>query len=115
MEVQVEAVTEVLDDASVDGLILSNRDLEIFLVDEIGQQVLGLLDSDAMKAWREKFVRGKVLVEGQVGAIGGDAWRATYIKDMKKRGADGCIMGRGLALLDEDGEAAYKLALEYLD
>jgi len=114
-EVQVEAVTEVLDDASVDGLILSNRDLEIFLVDEIGQQVLGLLDSDAMKAWREKFVRGKVLVEGQVGAIGGDAWRATYIKDMKKRGADGCIMGRGLALLDEDGEAAYKLALEYLD
>jgi indole-3-glycerol phosphate synthase len=115
-EVQMEAVTEVLDDASLDGLILSNRDLETFLVDETGKQVLDLLDGDAMKAWREKFVGGKVLVEGRVGAIGDGAGRATYIRDVKERGADGCIMGRGLAVLDEeDGETAYKLALEYLD
>ena len=69
-EAQMEAMTEFLD-----GLILSNRDLETFLVDETGKQVPDLLDGDAMKAWREKFVGGKVLVEGRVGAIGDGAGR----------------------------------------
>lgn len=100
--VQIERVTEVLPAGSLDGIIVSNRELEDLSFDETGEQVLSLLKSDALKALREKHGDGVlVLAEGRIGMIErmGDQGMMTttqYLKELKAAGALGAIVGSGL-------------------
>jgi indole-3-glycerol phosphate synthase len=99
---QLENVSNAMDAGSVDGIIVSNRNLEDYSFDMTGQQALSILGSDEMKAFREKHGDALVLVEGRVGIIeakgedGSDSSKA-YIEQLKQAGANGAIVGGGLA------------------
>ena len=98
-EVQIGA----LHDTPMDGLIISNRELEDFSFDMTGEQALRLLKSSSIRELREK--RGNdfpILVEGRVGIIeraddNGNPSTQRYIDELKEAGAIGAIVGGGLA------------------
>ena len=97
--VQIEAVSS-LPKGSVQGLIVSNRQLEDFSFDTTGQQVLDLLKSDALTTFRSNHGDDiLVMAEGRVGLIergGGDT--LAYIKELKDAGASGAFVGAGLVV-----------------
>ena len=103
-DVQLVQVTTALSAGSIDGVILSNRELEDFSFDETGDQVLRLLKSDALAALKEKQGDNLlVLVEGRIGIIeradaDGVASSEQYLKELKVAGATGAIVGSGLAI-----------------
>lgn len=93
-EVQIEMLSK-LGAGSIVALIVSNRELETFDFDDSGEQALSLLNSDAMKSFREKNGDDvPIMVEGRVGIIesdGGD--NVAYIQSLKEAGAFGAIVG----------------------
>ena len=89
----------VLPEGSVDGIIVSNRNLEDFSVDLSGQQALDILDSDAMKQFRDKNPNAVILADGRIGIVTGEANGGSpeeYIKQLRERGVIGAIVGAGL-------------------
>jgi indole-3-glycerol phosphate synthase len=101
--VQIERVTEALPPGSLQGVIVSNRILEDFSMDESGEQALALLASDALQALQAKHGHDiLVLAEGRVGLIEranehGQMTTAQYLKELQNAGAVGAIVGTGLA------------------
>jgi indole-3-glycerol phosphate synthase len=99
---QLEKVVTAMDAGTVDGLIVSNRELEDFSFDMTGQQALNILQSDAMKFFQEKHPDAPILVDGRVGIIeapdsmSGTRSRKGYIEQLKEAGATGAIIGGGL-------------------
>lgn len=94
-EVQLEALAR-LPAGSVQGIIVSNRELEDFSFDMTGQQALGLLKSEALQKARAKH-DAPVLIEGRVGVIvGEDGTPESYLKVLQEAGAMGAIVGGGL-------------------
>jgi indole-3-glycerol phosphate synthase len=99
----------------VDGLIVSNRELEDFSFDMTGQQALDILKSDELKEFKEKHGADiPVLVEGRVGIIEwknekGEMSVENYLYELKKSGAIGAIVGGGLVNDDGAGSALKSL------
>jgi indole-3-glycerol phosphate synthase len=91
----------------LNGVVVSNRQLEDYSFDETGKQALSLLKSAAMEKLRravgDDFV---VLVEGGVGIIEqadeitGESDISNYVRALAKAGAVGAIVGAGLAAAD---------------
>lgn len=91
----------------LNGVIVSNRQLEDYSFDETGKQALLLLKSVAMQNLREAvsddFV---VLAEGGVGIIErtdeitGESDPSNYVRELAQAGAVGAIVGAGLAAAD---------------
>jgi indole-3-glycerol phosphate synthase len=109
-EVQIKDITN-LPEGSINGLIVSNRELEDFSFDMSGEQALRLLRSDALKEFRSKHGDDvPVLIEGRVGIIetsdeNDKASAANYVEALKEAGASGAVVGGGLALDHaEDGK-----------
>jgi len=106
-EVQLRSLAE-LPARSIDGIIVSNRELEDFSFDMTGQQALTLLRSEALKDLRK--IHGDdllVLVEGRVGMIErpdetGEKTAKRYMEELKEAGAIGAIVGGGLAVEGSD-------------
>lgn len=102
-EVQIERLTEALPAGSLDGVIVSNRELEDFSFDNTGEQALSLLKSTALQALKEKHGKGVlVLAEGRIGIIkridgDGNIGTSQYLRELKTAGAIGAIVGGGLA------------------
>ena len=99
---QLEKVVEAMDSGGVDGLIVSNRELEDFSFDMSGQRALKILSSDAMKGFKSKYPDALILVEGRVGIIqdsttSGEPSAEDYVRQLKDAGATGAIIGGGLA------------------
>lgn len=100
-EVQIRALMDISE--GIDGLIITNRELEDFSFDMTGEQALRLLKSDALKEFlASRDDEFPVLVEGRVGIIGrpdenGEMSARQYIKELKEAGAAGAIVGGGLA------------------
>ena len=113
-EVQLKSVTK-LPSGSVDCVVVSNRILEDFTFDMTGDQALSLLKSSAMTEFREKH-NVPVLVEGRVGIVrsnSDDVIGASYMKAVSDAGANGAIVGQGLANLNqEDGTFAMKTFID---
>jgi len=88
---------------SIDGVILSNRELEDFTFDESGEQALRLLKSEALAQLKKTHGEDMlVLVEGRIGIIertddNGVSSTDQYLKELKDAGATGAIVGGGLA------------------
>lgn len=102
-EVQLRALAE-MSPGGVDGVIISNRELEDFSFDMTGEQALRLLKSDAIKAVRETHGEDTpLLVEGRVGVIerpdssGKNPSIGRYLEELRDAGAMGVIIGGGLA------------------
>ena len=107
--VQIEAVC-TLPKGSIHGLIVSNRELEDFSFDRSGQQVLDLLQSDAVSKFRS--IHGDdipVLAEGRVGIIERNGDTLAYIHELKDAGATGAIVGGGLVVVDTLEETTRRL------
>ena len=99
---QIERI-EMLPEGSVDGLIVSNRNLEDFSVDPSGQQALDILGSDAMERFRAKNPDAVVLADGRIGIVTGEVKGGSpegYIQKLRELGVIGAIVGAGLALDD---------------
>jgi hypothetical protein len=102
-------VTEALPPGSLQGVVVSNRILEDFTMDETGEQALALLKSDSLQALRTKHGNDiLVLAEGRVGLIErkddlGQLSTAQYLKELQEAGAVGAIVGSGLASSDNGG------------
>mmetsp|Transcript_985 Transcript_985/g.1340 ORF Transcript_985/g.1340 Transcript_985/m.1340 type:complete len:347 (+) Transcript_985:217-1257(+) len=106
--VQIEALIK-LSKGSVDGLILSNRELEDFSFDMSGRQVLDLLKSDSLKKFKEHHGENvPVLAEGRIGIIERDGNYRTYIEELEEAGATGAIIGGALAVEVEDGKTRFE-------
>lgn len=111
---QVENLN-VLSANGIDGLIVSNRDLEDFSFDMTGRQALDILGSDELKAFMEKHGNDfPILVEGRVGIIqakddDGNSDSDIYIEQLKRAGATGAVVGGGLA--SDEGSIALMNAL----
>merc|ERR1719223_912455 len=105
-ELQIESISK-LGKGGVSAIVVSNRDLETFGFDDSGQQALSLLKSDAMKDFKNLYNEDiSVLVEGRVGVVemeGEDGSRSThgYIRALKSAGANGAIVGQGIAAAAE--------------
>ena len=94
-EAQLEALVK-LPAGSVQGIVVSNRELEDFSFDMTGQQALHLLKSEALRKVREKHDT-PVLVEGRVGVIEGeDGTPESYVRALQEAGAMGAVVGGGL-------------------
>lgn len=107
-EVQLKAV-ESLPAGSVQGILVSNRNLEDFSFDMTGQQALSLLQSEAMQMAREKH-EAAVLAEGRIGVIEGeDGTPESYIKALQKAGAIGAVVGGGLV---QEGKSSTEVMKE---
>merc|ERR1719223_1644213 len=106
-EVQIESISK-LGKGSVSAVVVSNRDLETFGFDDSGEQALKMLKSDAMKEFKKLYDGDiPVLVEGRVGIIemeGQDGLRSTqgYIRALKSAGANGAIVGQGIATVEKE-------------
>jgi indole-3-glycerol phosphate synthase len=98
-EVQVDTIVSSLPKLNLQGIIVSNRQLEDYSFDMSGEQALRILRSPAMKDLREKHGENNmiVLVEGRVGIIERKKSILSYIKELKEAGAMGAIVGGGLA------------------
>lgn len=114
-EVQLDCVTR-LPQGSVDCVVVSNRDLEDFSFDMTGNQALSLLKSSAMESFREKH-DVPVLVEGRIGIIGSNAddiRGKSYLASISGAGANGVIVGQGLAQFnDEDPVESMQALIQY--
>ncbi|KAL9187355.1 hypothetical protein ACHAXT_001458 [Thalassiosira profunda] len=109
-EVQIEMLSK-LGAGSIVALIVSNRDLETFDFDESGEQALGLLKSDALKAFQEKNGDDvPILVEGRVGIVESEGDNVSYIQALKDNGAFGAIVGGGVAEASEEKVLAESMA-----
>ena len=90
----------ILPTGSIKGLIVSNRNLEDFSFDLTGRQALDVLNSKAMKGFREKHGDDNIaiLVEGRIGLVTGEEGTSPqdYINKLKEAGAIGAIVGAGL-------------------
>jgi indole-3-glycerol phosphate synthase len=89
----------ILSPGSIDGLVVSNRELENFSFDLTGQQALDILESEALKEFRKKHGEDTpVFVEGRVGIIKSknDGTTAGYIHELQEAGAIGAFVGGGL-------------------
>jgi indole-3-glycerol phosphate synthase len=103
-EAQVQSLGVIK--SGLDGIIISNRQLEDFLFDTTGNQALTILKSDALREL--KAARGEdfpVLVEGRVGLIettdeNGVASANQYIRELAQAGATGAIVAGGLVKED---------------
>lgn len=97
--VQLKALSSL---PKLDGVIISNRDLEDFNHDISGKQAISLLESKELQLLREKHPNLLVLAEGRLGVIGDDGNEYESAEDylglLKEAGAHGGIMGGGLAL-----------------
>lgn len=104
-EVQINMLSK-LGAGSIAAIIVSNRDLETFDFDQSGSQALSLLQSDAMRSFREKNGADvPVLVEGRVGIVesaAGDNLGLGYIQKLKDAGAFGAIVGGGVATVNDE-------------
>jgi len=106
-EVQLEQLTH-LSAGSIDGVIVSNRELEDYSFDEPGEQALRLLKSDVLTAVKEKHGDDLVvLVEGRIGITeradeDGVSTSDQYLRELKAAGATGAIVGGGLAASSSD-------------
>jgi indole-3-glycerol phosphate synthase len=102
-EVQLLEVAS-LQEGSIDGIIVSNRELEDFSFDMTGEQALYLLKSNALAKVRAKHGEDLlILAEGRVGIIDrpqADSTRSAklYITELREAGAVGAIMGGALAV-----------------
>jgi indole-3-glycerol phosphate synthase len=111
---QIKALS-VVAAGGVDGLIVSNRELEDFSFDMTGQQALDMLKSDELKEFKEKHGADiPILVEGRVGIIKwrnekGETSAENYLHELKKAGAIGAIVGGGLVKDDGAGSALKSL------
>ena len=84
---------------SIDGVIVSNRQLEDYSFDMTGEQALTLLQSSELAQLKAKHGQDlPVLVEGRVGLIERDGNAMTYATELKQAGALGAIVGGGLAV-----------------
>jgi len=102
-QVQLQKVVDTLNAESIVALVLSNRNLEDFAFDDSGEQALGMLSSQAITRFREKFGSDlPVLVEGRVGLIEKDHDVCGYIQALKENGASGAIIGEALAVSSND-------------
>ena len=116
-DVQIERVGKLSVNNSIKALVVSNRDMETFALDETGEQALKLLRGDAIKEFRSKHPDVLILVEGRVGMVdveqdGG----SSYLQVIKEAGASGAIVGSGLAYKkEEDGGIALKALLADLE
>jgi len=109
-EVQIRALSKL--SGGVDAISLSNRNLETFAFDNTGAQVLDLLNSDALKEYKEKNPDTVVLAEGRVGIIEiedgkGDKSARLYVEALKNAGAMGAFVGGGLANIKDGGVGEY--------
>ncbi len=92
-EVQIKAITQL---GGISAISISNRDLETFAVDESGKQALNLLQSEALKEFKEKNSDAFIFAEGGVGLIeteGEETKGDKYIQSLKAAGAMGAIIG----------------------
>ncbi|EEC45823.1 predicted protein [Phaeodactylum tricornutum CCAP 1055/1] len=102
-EVQLLEVAS-LQEGTIDGIIVSNRELEDFSFDMTGEQALYLLKSNALAKVRAKHGEDLlILAEGRVGIIDrpqADSTRSAklYITELREAGAVGAIMGGALAV-----------------
>jgi indole-3-glycerol phosphate synthase len=97
--VQLERLM-ILPKGILNGVIVSNRIMEDFSLDESGEQALTLLRSEALQVLKEKHgVDLVVLVEGRVGIIERNGTTTGYLQELKAAGANGAIIGSGLAAL----------------
>ena len=107
-EAQIEVLNK-LPPNSLDGLIVSNRQLEDFQFDMTGQQALDLLKSDVLPEFLERHGDDCiVLVEGRVGIIereGKGSGPMGYVEELKAAGATGAIVGGGLSAMSSDETA----------
>jgi indole-3-glycerol phosphate synthase len=98
-EVQLRTVLTL--GTAIDGIIVSNRELEDFSFDMSGKQAIRVLRSDALVELRAKHGNKNlpVLVEGRVGTIVSEGNSAAqYIQELKEAGACGAIIGGALAV-----------------
>ncbi|KAG7357012.1 indole-3-glycerol phosphate synthase [Nitzschia inconspicua] len=98
---QLENLNQSVAAGSVDGLIVSNRNLEDYSFDMTGLQALSILQSEEMKTFRNIHSETPILVEGRVGLIqakgkDGESSPKAYIIQLKEAGAAGAIVGGGL-------------------
>jgi indole-3-glycerol phosphate synthase len=111
---QIKALS-VVAAGGVNGLIVSNRELEDFSFDMTGQQALDILKSDELKEFKEKHGADiPVLVEGRVGIIEwknekGETSAEDYLFELKRAGAIGAIVGGGLVNEEGAGSALKSL------
>jgi len=75
-----------------DAIFVSNREWEDFSIDKTGKRALEVLRSKEMKEFMEKNPETVVMIEGGVGTVGGDG----YLKEVRKEGAVGGILGSAL-------------------
>jgi indole-3-glycerol phosphate synthase len=100
-EVQIDRATAV-PVGYLDGIIVSNRQLEDFSLNESGEQALSLLKSESLKKLRNKHGDNiVVLAEGRIGLVQrldeeGRVSVIQYLKELKAAGALGAIVGSGL-------------------
>ena len=96
-EVQLGSLVDV-DPGTFSAIVVSNRNLEDFAVDESGEQALKLLQSEAMQSVRAKHPPGlPVFVEGRVGSIEKNGSSEEYIRALQDAGATGAIIGAAIA------------------
>lgn len=101
-DIQLRALA-AMSPSSIEGVIISNRELEDFSFDMTGEQALRLLQGDGIKEVRETHGKSiPVLVEGRVGVIErtdseGNASTTRYLEELRQAGATGVIMAGGLA------------------
>lgn len=97
---------KILPAGSLNGLIVSNRQLEDYSFDMTGQQALSLLTSDELKDFRQKHGDDiPIFVDGRVGLIElTDDNALTYLESLKEAGATGAIVAGGL-VPNETGRA----------
>ena len=111
-EVQLDALA-ALTPGSIDGVILSNRELEDFTFDMTGEQALNLLKSKSLAEVKSKHGGDDlpVLIEGRVGIIerpndSGELSAMQYLEELKQAGAMAAIVGGGLV---EEGSEILQL------
>ncbi len=95
---QIERMN-ILPEGSVNGMIVSNRNLEDFSVDMTGRQALSILASDELKGFRAKHSDAVILADGRVGIVTGEEDGGSaqeYIRKLREGGVIGAIIGAGL-------------------
>ena len=99
-EVQIQSLNKL--SGGIHALVISNRNLETYGFDESGAQALSLLKCNAIEEFKRKFTDVPIIVEGRVGITefddgSGNVSVKAYIKALKDAGAQGAIIGSGLA------------------
>ena len=117
-DVQIERVGKLSINNSIKALVVSNRDMETFALDETaGEQALKLLRGNAIKEFQAKLPDVLMFVKGGVGVVNDEKdTGSSYLQVIKEAGACGAIVGSGLAhKKEEDGGLALKALLANLE